>query len=275
MQTIGQRIRYYRRLRSIPLKRFATMLGMADSNYQKYEKNERTPKRSRIESIAAILDISVDSLTIGDETMFCSLLFNYMQRPSMCEFERFTDFFGDAQGHVLDVITEVFESWESWIKVQNIDFYGRYLTAPNFATLKELAITYRKSLFTDDDSLPYNFSDLDFPVYSLYKLAFSISMTKYLQTHDRDEIYEDVRAHWNLTEEIIAEYVNPDDAAFSYFADKTFYLYLSIISDPVEFLGNKSDMSDFHNYFVYQTVSAPESREYDPYPLLHESEGEG
>ena len=67
---IGERIRFFRNLRGMTQKYLGIKLGFsertADIRMAQYEAGTRTPKASMVESLAYVLEVSPQALTVPD-----------------------------------------------------------------------------------------------------------------------------------------------------------------------------------------------------------------
>ena len=64
---VGEKIRYYRKLRGMSQKDLASALGISDVHVSRYESGTRKPKLEQLKSIASALGVGVSDLTdIGD-----------------------------------------------------------------------------------------------------------------------------------------------------------------------------------------------------------------
>ena len=66
MNTIGQRIFYYRKKKRADQKEFARRLAVCPQTVSKWENDRSLPDLTTVARIAALLSISCDALILGD-----------------------------------------------------------------------------------------------------------------------------------------------------------------------------------------------------------------
>lgn len=77
IMAIGERIRYFRNLRGMTMKRLGVLLGYsertADVRVAQYENGSRAPKKELVEKLAETLDVTPEALNVPDIDTYTGL----------------------------------------------------------------------------------------------------------------------------------------------------------------------------------------------------------
>ena len=237
METIGDRLKYYRQKKGMTQEEVAEKLGIQKSNYQKYESGQRNPKDERITELAKILDCGFLPIKYGEKDLFIASANDYIRKAIMGEELVYTSFAEDWEyGDLTTEITEFFCSYADELEEVNPDFYDQYVIDPSpqniFVLADKFYYAYRNRI-VNPDNYQNDFDEIEdieddaINPTQWYGIAFSNLVIQYLSTIESDQqVLED-------TKEVLDEENASDEQARLQFAAKVFALFLHFIIETV------------------------------------------
>ena len=257
MFRISQRIKYYRKKKGMTQEAVANALGVRRENYIKYESGERNPKDERLVQISKIIGVSYNALLFGLESEFADLLNTHVRFSVLGDVDGFYAFYSDViEDSSFEDIAEFFTLWEEMFKIEAKPFYEKFMEEPSLKTLIDLHDLYKLYYDADVNNQVAPQSDAELETdpeldsETTYRLAFCISMTKYLSSTDFDCILEEAEKLMSGT----------DLSPLQFFAVKVFVPFLSHIIDAVEMTMNTT-IDDFEIYFLHGALSSLDNNE--------------
>lgn len=260
MTGIAVRIKYYRKKSGLTQEQVADKLGIKTSNYAKYEHGDRTPKDDRLIEIAKILGVGYIDLKIGAERVLIDLLHAHLKGAILGDVAGFYAYHNDmsCSPDIFSVINSFFQKWKQFFETEAPGFYKRYLANINLETTIELNNHYknaeRKSILDDPQKpyggFPFNISNgndtLDYP--TVYKLAFCIAASQYLNDGDAEYILSEVQE---------ATDINNDEAALMILTINVFGPFIAHITNALKIIDDNTTIDEFETAFLFHSFWLP------------------
>jgi|GEM_PF-2318070 len=252
MNSISQRIKYYRRKKGLTQMDVASALGIRVDNYTKYESGARVPRGDRLIKLAQILGVSYDALNEGVEREFAGLLNRHVISAVLGDAAAFESFTSDMNllSEAYYVILEFFNRGAHYFVANDAPYYRKHIESPDLAALIALYDTYKKQYGADpeeqigDQSANESVAIASLSACTTTKWAFCIAVKIFLESNDTGSILNE------------AGKISGDLDALPFFAVKVFVPYLSFIIDAVESCTNTT-MDDFETAFLFDALTLP------------------
>lgn len=256
MNSISQRIKYYRRKKGLTQMDVASALGIRTDNYTKYESGARIPRDDRLVKLAKILGVSYDALNEGVEHAFVDLLNRHAISAVLSDAAAFESFACDMElsSEAYDVILEFFNRGAHNFLANDPAYYLKHMENPDLAALISLYDTYKRQCASGQDQpvstqtayKPYGFDSIN--VHTKTKWAFCVAVRIYLENNDPESVLNE------------AGKISGNLDALQFFAVKIFVPYLSFIIDAVESCMNTT-IDDFEKFFLLDTLTLPNDKD--------------
>jgi transcriptional regulator with XRE-family HTH domain len=259
MNSISQRIKYYRRKKGLTQMDVASVLEIRTDNYTKYESGVRIPKDDRLVRLAQILGVSYNTLNEGVEREFIGLLNRHAISAVLGDTEAFEAFAPDmeASSEAYYVAAEFFNSGIHYFAANNLPIYKKYIERPTLSGLIDLYGIYKEECLRPAE-LPDDLSDKEpnelllqliaLKPYVAAKWAFCTAVKIYLDKNDTESILNE------------AGKVSENLDALQFFVLKVFVPYLSFIIDAVELCVNTT-IDDFKKSFLFDALTSPDAED--------------
>lgn len=178
MDRIMDRIKYYRQRSGQTQAQVANKLGVAVSNYQKYELGEREPSEKTLPALADALGCSAYSLRESDKERFIRVYNKYVREVSMHRWDSYTfnadDFLAyDIGEDIMAYFTEYFNQ----IEEANPELYSAWQLVTDYpdALFRVVELLEQAQKAVQHDTLEADFGPLitkEHPVHFWYFIIF-------------------------------------------------------------------------------------------------------
>jgi transcriptional regulator with XRE-family HTH domain len=255
MNSLSQRIKYYRRKKGLTMDGAASALGIRTDNYAKYESGARSPKDDRLLALSKILGVSYNALNEGVEQEFVGLLNRHAISAVLGKVESFDAFYSDmeASSEAYYVVAEFFNRSDHYFAANDADYYRKYIENPGLDSLIAQYGAHKshsgknENEFAATDGIkaeaPNGTAPLD--AEKATKWAFCVAVHNYLENANTEAILRE------------AGKMAANIDALQFFAVKVFVPYLSFIIDAVELCVNTT-IDDFENAFLFDALTTPD-----------------
>ena len=239
METIGDRLKYYRQRKNMTQAEVAEKLGIQKPNYQKYESGQRNPKDDRIKEMAQIFGCGFLSIKYGEKDMFIARANDSIRRAIMGEDLVYTSIADDwgyedwEEGSLTTEITTFFSDYALELEEINPDFYKQYIEVPALQNIFELADKFHYAVWhrlVEPDDYQDDFEEYEDDAITptqWYGIAFSYLVIDYFSGIESDQqVIDDTKAALD------DDSVTDEDAGLQ-FASKIFTPFLHYVIEAV------------------------------------------
>jgi len=241
-------MKYYRKKSGLTQEQVAEKLGIKPSNYAAYERGSRNPKFDRLAEIAQILGVSYNHLQTGAEQILIDLLHSHLKGAILGDVAGFYAYHSDVSHSqdILSVISSYFSKWRQFFEAEVPNFYKRYLEDIDLVAVMELNSLYKNAERAYDIEQPqkpfgefhFNITNgdqtLDYP--TVYKLAFCIAASLYLNENDAEVILNEVQELQGIDDD--------DESALMNFTINVFGPYIAHITKALEVIADNNATAD-------------------------------
>ena len=178
MDRMMDRIKYYRQRSGQTQAQVANKLGMAVSNYQKYELGAREPLEKNLPALADALGCSAYSLQESDKERFIRIYNKFVREAAMHRWDSYT--FNAEEFLAYDIGEDImgyFVEYFNQIETVNPELYRRWQFVTNYpdALFNVLDLLEQAQKATQRGALEADFRSLitrEHPVYFWYFIIF-------------------------------------------------------------------------------------------------------
>lgn len=255
MNSVSERIRYYRRKMGLTQQDVASALEIRTDNYTKYESGARIPRDERLIKLAKILGVSYNALNEGIEQEFVGLLSRHAINAVLGDMESFEAFASDMElsREAYDLIADFFVKGTHYFAANDPELYTKHMAQPNLTDLIALYDIYKERFASrsnetnGDDTSEMKPDEIVLKLvtprpHKAAKWAFFVAVSEYMKRHDTESILRE------------AGTLSGNLDALQFFAVKVFVPHLSFIIEAVELCTNTT-VDDFEKSFLFDVLT--------------------